>query len=237
MSGAVGPCQSQTGATSIAVMGLLLLASGGLLSGWWAQNQDQQLQALALDRLRTQQAAQALLLDAEHDLLHPAERAEQGRPWPWTLSALTQVRAQLTTPGGAFCVDGLCAPPDASHWPGRHWRELDRGDAFWASGARYGQFSGERASAHPLLTQGRYWVEVLLADTGDGVAAWTPAAEHPLVHRVTAVAWGHRPGTQVVVQSLWVLVPTGAAAAPGGATGDGPDLSQARRIAWREVFP
>ena len=236
----------EQGVTSIAVMGLLLLASGGLLSGWWAQIQDQQLQALALDRLRTQQAAEALLRDAEQDVLQPAGRAAQASPWPWTRSALMQLRAELMGPAGARCAAGLCAPPAANHWPARHWRELNRDDAFWASGARHGQFPGASTSdplASALLAQGRYWVEVLLADSEDGVTDWTPTPEHPLVHRITAVAWGHRPGTQVVLQSLWVMVPQRAAdpdAEPdvgAGASTTPVDLSRARRVAWREVFP
>ncbi|MNV92370.1 hypothetical protein D3C71_1869600 [compost metagenome] len=88
-------------------------------------------------------------------------------------------------------------------------------------GARYGQFTGAdaAATANPLLavsTDGRgawYWVEMLpyidpnvalLASlpTNSNVERFAPSRKKLLVYRITALARGNKPSTEVVLQSV-----------------------------------
>lgn len=87
-------------------------------------------------------------------------------------------------------------------------------------GARYGQFTGADAAttANPILantTAGQgawYWVEVmpymdpniaLMASMppGSNVARLAPASDKLFVYRITALARGNKPGSEVVLQS------------------------------------
>lgn len=91
-------------------------------------------------------------------------------------------------------------------------------------GARYGQFTGASAAAtaNPILadkTAGRgawYWVEVmpyvdpnvsLLAHMppGSNVERFAPARKKLFVYRITALARGNKPGSEVVLQSTLSL--------------------------------
>lgn len=91
-------------------------------------------------------------------------------------------------------------------------------------GARYGQFTGASAdaTANPILadtTAGKgawYWVEVmpyvdpnvsLLANMppGSNVERFAPARKKLWVYRITALARGNKPGSEVVLQSTLSL--------------------------------
>lgn len=91
-------------------------------------------------------------------------------------------------------------------------------------GARYGQFTGARAdaTANPILadkTDGKgawYWVEImpyvdpnvsLLANMppGSNVERFAPARKKLWVYRITALARGNKPGSEVVLQSTLSL--------------------------------
>lgn len=91
-------------------------------------------------------------------------------------------------------------------------------------GARYGQFTGANAAstANPILAEkgdGKgawYWVEMmpylnpnvaLLADlpSGSNVLLFAPSSKKLFVYRITALARGNKPGTEVVLQSTLSL--------------------------------
>lgn len=93
-------------------------------------------------------------------------------------------------------------------------------------GARYGQFTGASAAAtaNPILADtdpgegAWYWVEMLpyvdpnvalLASMppGSNVERFAPSRKQLWVYRITALARGQKPGTEVVLQSTLSLQP------------------------------
>lgn len=94
-------------------------------------------------------------------------------------------------------------------------------------GARYGQFTGatqaiggnpllEWTSGNPASQRAWYWVEVLpyvdpnssllsTSASGNNVERYAPSRKKPVVYRITALARGVRPGTEVVLQSTLSL--------------------------------
>ena len=98
-------------------------------------------------------------------------------------------------------------------------------------GARYGQYTGAPVNGNPILAKtgskegAWYWIEIMRFDKDkdsenmvEGVASETIKA--PLLFRITAIARGLKPSTQVVLQSVVALPPitgetvTAASAAP-----------------------
>ena len=85
-------------------------------------------------------------------------------------------------------------------------------------GARYGQYTGAPANGNPILAKTSnkegawYWIEIMRFDKDkdaenmvEGVASETIKA--PLLFRITAIARGLKPSTQVVLQSVVALPP------------------------------
>jgi len=57
-------------------------------------------------------------------------------------------------------------------------------------------------------THARYWVEVLVyQEATTNTTATLPDALTPFVYRITAIATGQKPGTKVVLQSIFVSSP------------------------------
>lgn len=197
---------TQTGATLAVVLALLLLASAGVMLGLRLLNQGQALARDELDQLRTMAHAQALLRDAEQDLAQ-AQRAPSGSlNWPTRLGELAALAQQLRDASPLGCAFGLCLSDTVAAWHDAQWHGLGVDDAFWQTGARLGEFSGSGTANRPRL--GRYWVEVLVRAPPSLAASLaspntdTSAVQSPFVYRITAKAFGLRPGTQVVLQSL-----------------------------------
>lgn len=197
---------TQTGATLAVVLALLLLASAGVMLGLRLLNQSQALARDELDQQRTMAHAQALLRDAEQDLAQ-GQRAPSGSlNWPTRLGELAALAQQLRDASPLGCASGLCLAESVAAWHEAQWHGLTVDDAFWQTGARLGEFSSSGAANRPRL--GRYWVEVLVrAPPSLEASLASPnttisAAQSPFVYRITAKAFGLRPGTQVVLQSL-----------------------------------
>jgi len=168
------------------------------------------------DETRALLAAQALLSDAEVDVLGPR--------FELSLADHALLRSRL----GALdppCQAGVCLPlgTESSGDAGSFWHRPKRLQAFvvQGGGAFYGRHTGGAASGgNPLLQleSGRgawYWVEVLpyqagAAVAGGGRAAMTPLPEHPFVYRITAVVQGRRAESRVVLQSVLVRHAIGA---------------------------
>ena len=85
-------------------------------------------------------------------------------------------------------------------------------------GARYGQYTGAPANGNPILAKTSnkegawYWIEIMRFDKDkdsenmvEGVASETIKA--PLLFRITAIARGLKPSTQVVLQTVVALPP------------------------------
>ncbi|WP_162241842.1 pilus assembly protein [Pseudorhodoferax sp. Leaf267] len=190
------------------------------------------------DQLRAQAAAEALVRDAEIDILgvlpdgSPCQplapgaigcrmrggEALPGAPYfPSSIDEFEEARALVQVGAAIPCRDGICFP--ASLQALEHIE--DALDTMQAVGAHYGQFtrSGLAASAvtgNPLLapTPARawYWIEAFLYDIGpDSLKArghLQPDPVRPFVYRITAVALGLKPGTRAVVKSVFVPYPS-----------------------------
>lgn len=85
-------------------------------------------------------------------------------------------------------------------------------------GARYGQYTGAPQNGNPILSKSStkegawYWIEIMRFDKDkdaenmvEGVAS--EAIKAPLLFRITAIARGLKPSTQVVLQSVVALPP------------------------------
>lgn len=202
----------QGGSSLAVVMAVLLLAAVTVISGLQSQLQAQHMAAREWDHLRTFEAAQALLLDAEQDIQSPSPHASESPAWPQSFDDWLVWQTRLAAPHSP-CQQGVCAAQASQHWTRAHWRTLQPASKLWDSGARYGQRTGARdESGQALLQQARYWIEMWPLNTQQ-----TSTEPTPFIYRITAVAWGQRAGTHVVLQSLWRQ--------PGG------------RLAWRELWP
>lgn len=157
------------------------------------------------DRDVALQAAEAALADAERELAG---------------GGADPARTALLAADDAFvagCGDGLSAPDlglcaaDDDGAPA--WRQVDIADAGGASrSVPFGQYTGaemETGEGHLPFRKPRYVIEQLPLAPG----AATGAAH---LYRVTAIGFGARDSTEVVLQSTW-------RPAPG------------TRISWREV--
>jgi len=128
---------------------------------------------------------------------------------------LDSLFAFIAKHGGSMrCKDALCVmrPSSAAQdfWTGASF------DAWKAAGARYGQYTG----AAPLTTAGAsdtdnpvlknrawYWIEIgkyqeLLFASSEKYPPFNPPDS--VVYRITAIAQGIKPGTQVVLQEIYV---------------------------------
>lgn len=130
---------------------------------------------------------------------------------------------QALSPNSTTCYKGIC-PKRAD--PQNFWDDNTSMAAMIASnvGARYGQFTGASATtaANPLLAEtaaGKgawYWVEILPyvdpnvsllsgVTSGANVERFAPMRTKLFVYRITSVARGNKPGSEVVLQSTLSL--------------------------------
>ncbi|MFM9922644.1 pilus assembly protein [Variovorax sp. H27-G14] len=140
------------------------------------------------------QAAEAALSDAESDVLGPNDSVRQRL----CLFNHRDVTAFVAGCGGAGENQGLCAPGEPGTDPA--WMTAD----FAADGPRsvaYGAFTGQTYAATARAP--RYIVEAVRSrGTGQGDALQNASAQGPgYVFRVTAIGFGTREETQVVLQT------------------------------------
>ena len=115
------------------------------------------------------------------------------------------------------CKQAICLPANATDLA----HIEDRLPAMAPLGATYGQYTRARLPAlgvqsNPILgsvgTTARswYWIEGFrYSDIGSSahIAAVRPEPDRAFIYRITAVAFGLKPGTRVVVQSVFVPYP------------------------------
>ena len=116
------------------------------------------------------------------------------------------------------CINAICQKRTGAQ---DFWSTDASLQAMTAAGARYGEYTGALPSAgntanvNPLLLPrpnwnngAWYWIEVMPYDTGSGLLpgrAKLPLNMNPnVVYRITAVAFGNKPSTKVVLQSTFV---------------------------------
>jgi type IV pilus assembly protein PilX len=181
------------------------------------------------DYQRAFEAAQAVIQDAELDIR--GERPDGSDCVPvvanpnicrtgttvWFIdeekdlvSLLSTLEAQTTR-----CLQGICQKRTGNQ---DFWNDSTTLTAMIANGvaARYGQYTGAQTgpNSNPLLNnsiagQGAwYWVEIMPYDINPGgLLAGKPKLElnlkPPVVFRITAIARGLKPSSQVVLQSTF----------------------------------
>jgi len=206
--------------TVMAVLGLGALSALSLTRGLW-------LHANLLrsdgDEWRTRWAAEALLRDAEQDLLAgfaankdarhstPATDAVTTGPFiPQTLAGLAQLKKFLPT---GLCRDGICAPVALEPATAAVWTQRLN------TAARYGQYTGGAAvlnkQVNPVLTdRSGYWLEAFSsADRIQNSPLW----------RITALAQASPRSSPIILQAWW--------------QGSGDAATGGRWLSWQEVLP
>jgi Tfp pilus assembly protein PilX len=206
--------------TVMAVLSLGALGAMSLARGVW-------LHANLLrsdgDEWRARWAAEALLREAEQDLLASFAAAKDARhstpasdtvpasPFiPHTLAGLAQLRKAL--PAG-LCRDGICAPDALEPTSAAVWVQRLN------TAARYGQYTGGAALSssqiNPALTErSGYWLEAFAnADSTQTTPLW----------RITALAQASPRSGPIMLQAWW----QGASDTP----------TVGRWLSWHEVLP
>lgn len=222
--------KSQQGVALLTVMAVLVICvlitaantRSGLLNEMIVGHQS--------DQLRAQAAAEALVRDAEIDILglqpdgspcHPGvqstglvgcrERGHGALPnapyFPHSADEFEEVRALVQVGAAVPCRDGICVPSSL-----QALEQLeDALEAMKPHGARQGQFT-RAASIAPQAPLAWYWVEAFHYDPSSDVLALQrhlqPDPVRPFVYRITAVAQGLKPGTRAVVKSVFVPYPS-----------------------------
>jgi type IV pilus assembly protein PilX len=147
------------------------------------------------------------------------------KPWFPTNSEDFDTVSTIVTTNSAteHCQDAICVPLSMAE----HAHIEDNLGTMAALGATYGQFTRNALTApgvsgNSLLNCpggatsttncGWYWVELFrvpdMAPSGPSAAAGvTPEGGKPFVFRITAVALGLKPGTRVVLTSVFVPFP------------------------------
>lgn len=212
------PPAQQRGVALLVVLVFVLLSALLALGSARSALINESLTGNMTDQQRAFMAAEALLLDAQEtvtkQLLSNAASAADGLPntqglrflpqspaeFAWFVIALEGQNAQLP------CVKGFCSlPPDPASPLGHWWADQARLNAMWGVGATYGQFTGAKpVTSQAALANGRFWVEVYRYSPSLGSVARPPDDSHPFVYQLTAVAKGHKPGTRVVLRSVFV---------------------------------
>ena len=140
--------------------------------------------------------------------------------------------AILAAGNGTPCMAGVCRPANVNQLGGNWWTIPATFNAMTAAGvnaagATYGQFTRSilpvaaqpLASGNPVLQvlnggppRAWYWVEVFRHDGVPSTTLPNPDPEkQPFFFRITAIAQGLKPGTQVVLRSVFVPRAQGAA--------------------------
>lgn len=223
----------QRGISLIVVMVMLLLGSLVMVSSTRLGTLHEALVGSESDTQRAFAAAEALIRDAELDILgqrgdgQPCSsdptvwvgcRSLAGPFFPEEDNDLDLLTASASS-GSAFrgCLQGICLPATVDSLDTTAWT-TDLA-SMQAVAATYGQFTATTpaTASNPLLTSAParawYWVEVFrYADASRILSAnggrLTPDSDrHPFVYRITAYVQGIKPGTRVQLRSVLVPYP------------------------------
>lgn len=206
----------------------VLLSIGTVRNNWLQES----LVSNESDYQRAFAAAEALIADAEADIRGVAPGGGPCRNNPALDGCRDRVNNQMYIPldrrdlddlavrmntiaPGAPCVQGLCFPINETALGANWW---DPASPQWAvmqaNGATYGQYT--LAAPPPLesnnllrLPTSQYWIEVMEYNIKDAInnpseALPVPSQDLPFVYRITAVVVGNKPGTRVLLRSIFV---------------------------------
>jgi type IV pilus assembly protein PilX len=193
----------QSGASLIVT--LLMLLAVLMLGSSAAQMalQDERARRNERDRAIAFEAAEAALLDAELDIGHSPDPARSRS------TLFSRNSAAGFPPGGsAACaagVDnpslGLCASPAEGGEPAWQTVDFDNRGSTTMQTVPFGRFTGQRMQTGRGYSPGeppRYVIELLVCNRA-GERADKPG----YMYRVTAIGYGPRHDTQVVLQSVY----------------------------------
>lgn len=207
--------------TVMAVLALSALSALSLTRGLW-------LHASVLrsdsDEWRARAAAEALLKDAEQDLLastgssskdarHTTPSPDASLTTPFISHSLEGLALLKKTLPAGQCWQGICTPSALDSASAAQWLQRIN------SAAHYGQFTRAGTSwdnqVNPVLSdRGVYWLEAFAnADTTPNAVLW----------RITTLAQATPNSTPVVLQAWWQV-------ANNSTTGG-------RWLSWHEVLP
>lgn len=211
---------SQRGVALMVALVVLLLSALAAVAVARSSWLNESLTGNMTDQQRAFNAAEALLRDAQesvnvHLLNSSATRAPDRLPNTANLRFLPQsaqeytdfvVALQAQASNSVPCRLGYCAfDPDPSQPLGAWWATQAELNAMWPTGASYGQHTGAAVQGgHQALSNGRFWVEVYYYSKTVASQATPPDDTHPFVYQLTAVVRGLKPGTLVVLRSVYV---------------------------------
>ena len=235
----------------VALFIVLVLVVLSMLLALWASRSalfNQMIVSNDADYQRAFAAAQAMLQDAELDMLRTKPNGEpctktaskpkvcraSGVEYPPQGSEeIAPLIAKLSGIADTQCKDALCAKrgTDPAHRGQDFWnnealmREMQKNGV----GARYGEYTGSvrssntaelNAAGNAILNQtgegnvgAWYWIEVLPYSDAAGNSSLIAGSSHNLlplsadplvVYRITAIAYGRKNGTRVVLQQTFV---------------------------------
>ena len=221
--------QRQSGLSLLTVIVIVLLT---MLMAVWATRTallNELIVSNDADYQRTFEAAQAVLQDAELDILGQNAAGNACEPSAsdgkicrrlgtvWFIDEekdFVGLLATLEAAPNVACIEGICAKrTDAQDF----WNDSELFEQMRQAGvaARYGEFTGAQKGSHsnPILqataaNQGAwYWVEVMPYAVNESSLITNSAPKLDLnlnpavIYRITAIAQGLKPSTQVVLQS------------------------------------
>lgn len=234
----------QQGIALMVVMVILLLGTVLVLTTTRTTWLNETVVGSQSDYRRAYAAAEALMRDAENDVLgirpgggkinpnNPAFFEGSGRRvgepfFPFSPDEdLDNVIAAIGVGGAVPCRRGICVPPNEQTLGNAWWDDPATFAAMTAGApgtvnaiaATYGEFTGAdpAAARNPLLTNtgargAWYWVEVLqFVESANAAPAGLPIPDvdkQPFFFRITVVVQGQKPGSRVVLRSLFTPRP------------------------------
>jgi len=155
------------------------------------------------------------------DVFYNGSARRIGRPFfPQSVTELDLLRAPIAALGGVPCMDGICLPVGEAGLGANWWTNAATLNAMIARAATYGQFTRASLPTPALATgnaaltsaapNGWYWVEVFKYQSSGSEPAGLPVPDEynqPFFFRITAIARGLKPGTQVVLRTIFVPRP------------------------------
>jgi type IV pilus assembly protein PilX len=147
-------------------------------------------------------------------------RPAAGPYFPYSISEWAAFKAPILAAGGVPCLNGICVPTRESGLGANWWTNAATLNTMIARAATYGQFTRAHLATPSLITgnpilntaapSGWYWVEVFKYAAGDTIPEGLPVPDlstRPFLFRITAIARGLKPGTQVVLRTVFVPQP------------------------------
>jgi len=225
------PRQTQRGITLFVVVIFVLLSM--LLVLWASRTAlfNEMVVGNDVDYQRAFEAAQALVQDAELDIRGQKAdgsvcsgsgdtcRASTTEKIPLETTDVIQLLAQLDQISPTQCGNALCTRRTGKQ---DFWNDASTLTQMKAVGAHYGRYTGavtgsDSQSANPILAasgndqRGWYWIEVLPYVESQGSGLIVGGATNLLqlnlnpnvVYRITALAYGRKPNTLVVLQETY----------------------------------